>query len=101
LDGAWAVRPLALVREQGEMVLVLEDSGGEPLERIVGVPMEMGTFLRFAVAISAALGKVHQCGLVHKDIKPANILVNRATGADRIPRFGLASRLPREPPAPA
>src|SRR5262249_53295715 len=31
LDGTWTVRPLALVREQGRTMLVLEDPGGEPL----------------------------------------------------------------------
>src|SRR5271169_2911630 len=34
LDGAWAVRPLDLVREGGRTVLVLEDAGGEPLDRL-------------------------------------------------------------------
>src|SRR5215472_14753169 len=36
LDGAWAVRPLELVREGGATLLVLEDPGGEPLERLLG-----------------------------------------------------------------
>src|SRR5262245_41220759 len=31
LDGAWAVRPLDLVRDAGRTMLVLEDAGGEPL----------------------------------------------------------------------
>src|SRR6202030_1384469 len=33
LDGAWAVRPLELVRERGRMKLVLEDTRSEPLDR--------------------------------------------------------------------
>ena len=33
LDGAWATRPLELVRDRGQTMLVLEDSGGEPLGR--------------------------------------------------------------------
>ena len=76
LDEAWAVRPLELVREGGRTMLVLEDPGGEPLDRLLGAPMEMGRFLRLAIGIAAALGKLHQRGLIHKDIKPANILVN-------------------------
>ena len=71
LDGAWAVRPLELVRERGRTMLVLEDPGGEPLERLLGQPMEVGAFLRLAIGIVAALGRLHQRGLVHKDIKPA------------------------------
>src|SRR5271163_469928 len=38
LDGAWAVRPLAFVREGGRSMLVLEDTRGEPLDRVFGAP---------------------------------------------------------------
>src|SRR5580704_12081321 len=69
LDGAWAVRPLDLVRDAGRTMLVLEDTGGEPLDRLLGAPMEAGRFLPMAVGIGVALGKLHQRGLVHKDIK--------------------------------
>jgi serine/threonine protein kinase len=58
--------------------------------------MEVRSFLRLAIAVAAALTQVHRRGLVHKDIKPANILVDRATGAVRLTGFGIASRLPRE-----
>ena len=36
LDGAWAVRPLAFVRERGQSMLVLEDTRSEPLDRLFG-----------------------------------------------------------------
>src|SRR5215471_1846670 len=60
LDPAWAVRPLELVRDAGRTMLVLEDSGGAPLDRSLGAPMEPGRFLVLAIAIAAALGKLHQ-----------------------------------------
>ena len=100
LDGAWAVRPLELIRERGRAILLLEDPGGELLARLPGAPMEVGSCLRLAIGIVAALGKVHQRGLVHKDIKPAHILVNSADGQVRLTGFGIASRLPRERQAP-
>jgi predicted ATPase/signal transduction histidine kinase/GAF domain-containing protein/CheY-like chemotaxis protein len=100
LDPAWAARPLALASRQGNSVLVLEDPGGEPLERLVGGPMEVRQFLRLAVGLSAALGRVHQSGLIHKDIKPANALVNPASGQVWLTGFGIASRLPRERQSP-
>ena len=100
LDAAWAARPLALAREGGRTALLLEDLGGEPLERLNGAPMEAGSFLRLAIGIAAALGQLHQRGLVHKDIKPANILVNCADGRPRLTGFGIASRLPRERQSP-
>jgi PAS domain S-box-containing protein len=101
LDGAWAVRPLELVRDRGRIMLVLEDTGSEPLDRLLGPPMEVRSFLRFAIAVAAALSQVHQRGLVHKDIKPANILVNGTTGEVKLTGFGIASRLPRERQVPA
>ena len=100
LDRTWAVRPLELVRESGRTLLVLDDPGGEPLERLLDMPMEVGAFLRLAVGIAAALGKLHQRGLVHKDIKPGNILVNDATGEVHLTGFGIASRLRRERQSP-
>ncbi len=100
LDGAWAVQPLELVHDGGRTMLVLEDPGGKPLDRLHGVAMEVGNFLRLAVSIASALGKVHQRGLLHKDIKPANILVNRTTGEVKLTGFGIASRLSRERRSP-
>jgi predicted ATPase/signal transduction histidine kinase/ActR/RegA family two-component response regulator len=100
LDSAWAVRPLALAQHQGRPVLVLEDPGGEPLDRLVGAPMELRQFLRLAIGLSAALGRVHRQGLIHKDLRPANALVNAATGQIWLMGFGIASRLPRERQAP-
>ena len=96
LDSAWAVRPLELVREGGRASLMLENPGGEPLTRLLGAPMEMHSFLRVAIGIALALGRLHQRGLVHKDLKPGHILVDCADGRVRLTGFGIASRLPRE-----
>jgi PAS domain S-box-containing protein len=96
LDARSAARPVALVREHGRTTLFLEDPGGEPLDRLLGRPMEIGRFLRFAIGMSAALRQVHERGFIHKDIKPANVLVDSATGQVWLTGFGIASRVPRE-----
>jgi serine/threonine protein kinase len=96
LDLDWAARPLNLTRSEGRTMLVLEDPGGEPLDRFVGQPMELGRFLRLAINLAAGLGKLHHRGLIHKDIKPANILVEPANNKVWFTGFGIASRLPRE-----
>jgi serine/threonine protein kinase len=101
LDSAWAVRPLELVRERGRSLLVLEDPGGEPLDRLLGRPMAVERFLRLAIGVATALAQFHQRGLIHKDIKPANVLVNSVTGQVWLMGFGIASRLPREHQAAA
>src|ERR1043166_4694689 len=80
LNSAWAVRPLALSQESVQATLVLEDPGGKTLDRLPPGPMEMGQFLRLAVGLATALSGLHKSGLIHKDIKPANVLVTSATG---------------------
>jgi serine/threonine protein kinase len=96
LENAWAARPFAFERENGDTLLVLEDPGGQPLDRLIGPPMEVGRFLRLAIASAVTLGRLHERGLLHKDIKPTNILVNSETGQVWPLGFGIASRLPRE-----
>src|SRR5579863_5368647 len=100
LDPAWAVRPSARSEQSGRTTLVLEDPGGETLDRFFPGPLEMTQFLRVAVGIATALSGVHKRGLIHKDVKPANVLVNSATGEVRLTGFGIASRLPRERQTP-
>src|SRR5258708_10089799 len=96
LDPDWALRPLALTRRQGGMMLVLDDPGGEPLDQYLGKPMELGRFLRLAINLAARLGKLHRRWLIHKDIKPANILVDFTTDKVWFTGFGIASRLRSE-----
>ncbi len=104
LDPAWAAKPLALTRHEGRTILVLKDPGGEPLERILersqGQPLDLTRFLRIAIGLATALGQVHRHGLIHKDIKPGNVLVDDA-GNVWLTGFGIASQLPRECQAPA
>jgi len=103
LDPAWAVKPLALARHEGRMILVLQDPGGEPLDRTLeqgqGQPLDLTRVLRVAIGLTTALGQMHRHGLVHKDIKPANVLVDE-DGNVRLTGFGIASRLPREHQSP-
>ncbi len=101
LDDAWAARPVALTRYNDRMTLVLTDPGGAPLDRLLGRPLDVSHFLRIAIPLAGALGQVHERGLIHKDIKPANILVDSASGGVWLTGFGIASRLPREHQAPA
>ena len=96
LQSAWAIRPLDLVYEGDQPILVLEDPGGEPLVAHLGEPMETLQFLRLAISIVIALGQVHRRSLIHKDLKPVHILVDRESRHVRLTGFGLASRMPRE-----
>jgi serine/threonine protein kinase len=102
LDPAWAARPMAIARHRDRTVLALEDPGGMPIEQLVGQPLDLAFLLRLAIGLATAIDRLHQRGIIHKDIKPANVLVNSATGQCWLMDFGIASRLPRErqPPEP-
>ncbi len=101
LDADWAARPIALTHYNDRMTLVLEDPGGAPLDRLLGRPLDVSHFLRIAIPLAGALRRVHERDLIHKDIKPANILVDAASGGVWLTGFGIASRLPRERQAAA
>jgi PAS domain S-box-containing protein len=104
LDTIWAARPIALTRHAGRTILVIEDPGGEPLDCVLGRDneqlLDLVHLLRLAINLARALGHAHQRGLIHKDIKPGNVLVDGA-GHVWLTGFGIASRLPRERQAPA
>ena len=101
LDPAWACRPVRLELHKGRLTLLNKDPGGEPLLRLMGRPWEIASFLRLAIGVASALAQVHRRGLIHKDIKPANILVDSVTGQAWLTGFGITSRLPRERQVPA
>src|ERR1700731_3217839 len=101
LDAEWAARPIVLTHHNGRIALALEDPGGTPLDRLLGRPLDVSHFLRIAIPLTGALRHVHERGLIHKDIKPANILVDAASGGVWLTGFGITSRLPRERQAPA
>ena len=96
LDPAWAAQPIAITQQWDRTVLVLEDPGGVPLDQLVGEPLDLAFSLRVAIGLSNVIDRLHQRGLIHKDIKPANVLVNSVSGRCWLKGFGIASRLPRE-----
>jgi len=99
-DTTWAVRPVALSEFNGQKALVLEDPGGEFLHRLIQGPMEITQFLRIAIGLSTALGRLHSRSVIHKNLKPSNLLVDTATGHAWLTGFGIATRLSRERQSP-
>ena len=100
LDPAWAIVPIELLRHEGQTMLVLEDPGGEPLDKLLAQPLELTEALRIAIGLSAALERLHGRGIVHKDIKPTNARVDQRSGMVWLTGFGIASEVPRERQAP-
>ncbi len=98
LNPSWATRPLQLVQYKRKTTLVLSDAGGIFLESFLGRPMEFASFLRIALGIAKAVGHFHARGLIHRDVRPGNVMVNPATGDAWLTGFGFAVRFSSNPP---
>jgi len=96
MDPAWSARPIAMAYYSDRPVLVLEDPGGVPLDRLLSDPLDLARSLRLAIGLSTVIERTHQRGIIHKDIKPPNVLANFGTGQCWLTGFGIASQLPRE-----
>ncbi len=79
--------------------LVMEDVGGVDLRNLLSSgPFDLKQLLDIAVKTASALGEIYQENIIHKDIKPANILVNPENGDLRLIDFSSASIISRETP---
>ena len=100
-DGVVASLGLELAR--GGLGLVREDVGGVSLARVsrttTEARIEPREFLQTALELAEALAAVHAAGIIHKDVKPANIL-RCADGRVRLTDFSHASLLARETALP-
>ncbi|MCB1179287.1 MAG: serine/threonine protein kinase, partial [Leptospiraceae bacterium] len=95
LEHPGIVKSLGLVWQDNSISIVLEDTGGESLkECITKNKISISNFLNLGIRLSDALFYIHSRGIVHKDIKPQNIIV-RYSGNEfndvKITDFGLST----------
>src|SRR4249920_1874493 len=80
----------AIEQDDGRTFIVMELVDGESLAaRLAGRPMEIGPLLDLGVQMADALEAAHAKGVVHRDLKPMNMMVT-ARGQVKILDFGLA-----------
>ncbi len=95
IDGI--VKPLALESYHNRLVLILEDFGGISLKQILEQKfINTLTFLNYAIQLTKTLGHLHTHKIIHKDIKPNNIIINPKTNVVKITDFGIATQLSKE-----
>ncbi|GAB4306126.1 MAG: AAA family ATPase [Oscillatoriaceae cyanobacterium] len=91
------VQPLSLEPLGNGYALVMDDWGGVSLEQYLQhQSLDLTEVLAIAVQIADILHDLHQHRVVHKDIKPANILIHPKTKQVKLIDFSIASLLPKE-----
>ncbi|KYC39236.1 serine/threonine protein kinase [Scytonema hofmannii PCC 7110] len=95
------VKPYSLESYRNSYVLILEDFGGRSLKDYISSVETTHTaflqqFFDIAIQIASTLHELHAHRIIHKDMKPANILINPTTSEVKLTDFSIASLLPKE-----
>ncbi|MEM5329272.1 AAA family ATPase [Paraburkholderia sp. JHI2823] len=99
LAGPALTVPHALTEHLGVATLVLDDPGGVSLASLPAGSLPLASVLALAAELAAALRLLHARGIIHKDLRPANVLVDVAAQSVALTGFGRASRATRERPS--
>jgi Predicted ATPase len=98
LDSESIIKAYKIEKFNNYIALVLEDFGGNSLRNFLqtGKFINLSVFLQTSIELTKALEKVHQLNIIHKDIKPDNIIINEQTLKIKIADFSIASLLMQE-----
>ena len=92
LDVAGLVKPIALIDGHEGLTAIHEDFPGESLDAILVDGPSLGLFVCLSIAshLAHALEGIHAARIIHQDIRPANILLDRESGEVRLMNLGIA-----------
>ncbi|MDB9515986.1 AAA family ATPase [Roseofilum reptotaenium CS-1145] len=92
------VQPLNLERYGNGYALIMEDLGAISLDKTLAEQnsLDLETGLQIAIQLAEILQELDRQRVIHKDIKPANILIQPQTKEIKLIDFSIASLLPRE-----
>ncbi|OCQ99336.1 serine/threonine protein kinase [Nostoc sp. MBR 210] len=94
---AGIVQPLSLESLGNSYALVMEDLGSISLgQYLQQQPLSLTEMLTLAIQLAEILHHLHQHRVIHKDIKPANILIHPDSKQVQLIDFSIASLLPKE-----
>jgi predicted ATPase/signal transduction histidine kinase/tRNA A-37 threonylcarbamoyl transferase component Bud32 len=102
LDIRGIVKPYSLEQYGSSYFLVMKDDGSISLSSYINQnaskskSISLEEFFSIAITITTILGELHRQRIIHKDIKPANILIHPQTKQVKLIDFSIASLLPRE-----
>lgn len=91
------IRPLKLEEQNGLYIMVLEDIHGRSLKKVLAEEKPgQEALLKLAVKVVDILASIHEQNVIHKDIKPSNIIWNREQDIVQVIDFDLAVKLSKE-----
>jgi tetratricopeptide (TPR) repeat protein len=78
-----------IVEENGDSFLVMEYIDGPSLRARMTEQLDLSDIIRIASEVGAGLGAAHDLGVVHRDVKPENIMITKS-GLCKVLDFGVA-----------
>ena len=97
LDCPSITKVYSLENYRNSFALILEDFGGSSLDQLLtNQTLSLTEILRIAIVLIDALDYLQRHSIIHKDIKPANIIINSTTGEVKLTDFSISSRLQQE-----
>jgi diguanylate cyclase (GGDEF)-like protein len=96
LDGV--IKTFDIISQDDGLALILEDFDGVSIKSLLGnkKKFDLKSFLEISAKIAETLGSLHLKDVIHRDIKPHNILINPKTGVVKITDFGISVILTHE-----
>ncbi|WP_172844478.1 AAA family ATPase [Tumebacillus algifaecis] len=91
------VAPIGLERYRHTWLLLLEDGGGEMLRQVLDMErLHLSRFFDLAIALAEAILQLHRKNIIHRDLRPENLLVRSVEPVVKITNFSSAAWLPDE-----
>lgn len=94
LDSKGILKPYKLEKYLNGIALIFEDNGGKSLGSFLKTEkVDFENFLKIAISLAQTIGEIHSQNIIHKDIKPQNILILPSSLETKIIDFGISSKI--------
>jgi len=94
LDSKGILKPYKLEKYLNGLALIFDDNGGKSLGSFLKTEkMDLENFLKIATSLAQTIGEIHSQNVIHKDIKPQNIIIMPTSLETKIIDFGISSKI--------